>query len=237
MQEAHKKEFWKDGKVKVNWFGTPDWRNNRAVCCFVSLHLIEEGDPNWVFPYLIFNLAAEGIQVGSSLLACMEVPATVSGKHPYTAIPWARGINGVLPTISGKALSFPIASEIALLLWDKLREGNGNPLQYSCLENPRDGEAWWAAVHGVEKSPTRLSDFTFTFHFHASEKEMATHSSVLAWRIPGTGEPGGLPSVGSHRVGHDWSDLAAAAAAWDILNQSDGTDKRDSLVQETSSFM
>ena len=76
-----------------------------------------------------------------------------------------------------------------------------------------DGGAWWAAVHGVTKSRTRLSEFTFTFFFHALEKEMATHSSVLAWRIPGTGEPGGLPSVGSHRVGHDWSDLAAAAAA------------------------
>ena len=75
-----------------------------------------------------------------------------------------------------------------------------------------DGGAWWAAVHRVVKSRTRLSDFTFTFHFHAWEKEMATHSSVLAWRIPGTGEPGGLPSMGSHRVGHDWSDLAAAAA-------------------------
>ena len=82
-------------------------------------------------------------------------------------------------------------------------EGNGTPLQYSCLENTMDGGAWWAAVHGVVKSRTRLSDFTFTFHFHALEKEMATHSSVLAWRIPGTGEPGGLPSVGSHRVGHD----------------------------------
>ena len=66
-------------------------------------------------------------------------------------------------------------------------EGNGNPLQYFCLENPMDGGAWWAAVHGVSKSWTRLSDFTFTFHFHALEKEMATHSSVLAWRIPGTG--------------------------------------------------
>ena len=77
-------------------------------------------------------------------------------------------------------------------------EGNGNPLQYSCLENPMDGGAWWAAVHGVAKSRARLSDFTFTFHFHALEKEMATHSSVLAWRIPGTGEPGGLPSMGSH---------------------------------------
>ena len=90
-------------------------------------------------------------------------------------------------------------------------EGDGTPLQYSCLENPMDGGAWWAAVHGVTKSQTRLSDFTFTFHFHALEKEMATHSSVLAWRIPGTWKPGGLLSMGSHRVGYDWSDLAAAA--------------------------
>ena len=73
--------------------------------------------------------------------------------------------------------------------------------------------AWWAAVYGVMRSQTRLSDSTFTFHFYALEKEVATHSSVLAWRIPGTGEPGGLPSMGSHRVGHDRSDLAAAAAA------------------------
>ena len=79
------------------------------------------------------------------------------------------------------------------------REGNDTPLQYSSM----DGGAWWAAVHGVAKSRTRLSDFTFTFHFHALEKEVATHSSVLAWRIPGTGEPGGLPSMGSHRVRHD----------------------------------
>ena len=76
-----------------------------------------------------------------------------------------------------------------------------------------DRGAWWAAVHGVTKSQTRLSGFTFTFHFHALEKEMATHSSVLAWRIPGTGEPGGLPSMGSHRVRHNGSDLAAATAA------------------------
>jgi len=82
-------------------------------------------------------------------------------------------------------------------------EGNGTPLQHSCLENPMDGGAWWASVHGVAKSQTRLSDFTFTFHFHALEKETATHSSVLAWRIPGTGEPCGLPSMGLHRVGHD----------------------------------
>ena len=74
-----------------------------------------------------------------------------------------------------------------------------------------DRRAWWVAVHRVANSQTRLTDFTFTFHFHALKKEMATHSSVLAWRIPGTGEPGGLRSMGSHRVGHDWSDLAAAA--------------------------
>ena len=93
-----------------------------------------------------------------------------------------------------------------VFLWfsnSTLGEGNGNPLQYSCLENPMDGGAWWAAAHGVAEGRTRLSDFTFTFHFHALEKEMATDSSVLAWRIPGTGEPGGLPSMGSHRVGHD----------------------------------
>ena len=83
-------------------------------------------------------------------------------------------------------------------------EGTGDPLQCSCLETPVDGGAdWWAAVHGVTNSQTRLSDFTFTFHSHALEKDMATHSSVLAWRIPGTGEPGGLPSMGSHRVEHD----------------------------------
>ena len=129
------------------------------------------------------------------------------------------------------------------------REGNGNPLQCSGLENPRDGEAWWAAVYGVAQSRIGLKRLSSSsriplsqrrqwhptpvllprishgrrslvgcstwgreesdtserlhFHFHALEKEMATHSSVLAWRIPGTGEPGGLPSLGSHRVGHD----------------------------------
>ena len=88
-------------------------------------------------------------------------------------------------------------------------EGNGTQLQYSCLENPMDRGAWQVAVHGVAKGRIRLSDFTFIFHFHALEKEMATHSSVLAWRIPGMGEPGGLPCLGSHRVGYDWSDLAA----------------------------
>ena len=102
--------------------------------------------------------------------------------------------------------------ESVLMRWMKMEpiiqsdgEGNGTLLQYSCLENPMGGGAWWAAVHGVVKCRTRLGDFTFTFHFHALEKEMATHSSVLAWRIPGMGEPGGLPSMGSHRVRHDWA--------------------------------
>ena len=82
-------------------------------------------------------------------------------------------------------------------------EGDGTPLQCSCLENPMDGGAWWAAGHGVATSGTRLSNFTFSFHFHALEEEMATHSGVLVWRIPGTGEPSGLLSMGSHRVGQD----------------------------------
>ena len=82
-------------------------------------------------------------------------------------------------------------------------EGDGTPLQHSCLENPRDRGASWATVHRVTKNQTQLSDFTFTFHFHALEKEMATHSIILAWKIPGTEEPVGLPSMGSHRVGHD----------------------------------
>ena len=86
---------------------------------------------------------------------------------------------------------------------EDLGDGNGTPLQYSCLENPMDGAAWWAAVHGVPKSRKQLSAFPFTFRFQALEKEMATHSSVLAWRIPGTGEPGGLLSLESHRVGND----------------------------------
>ena len=93
----------------------------------------------------------------------------------------------------------PFQSNICLCLG----EGNGTPLQCSCLENPMDGGAWQAAVHGVTESRTRLSYFTFTFHFHGLEKEMATHSSVLAQRIPGTEEPSELPSMGSHRVRHD----------------------------------
>ena len=127
------------------------------------------------------------------------------------------GDSGSIP-VSGEGTGYPLqyswASLVAQLvknipaMWEiwiwSPGEGNSYPLQYagldffqySCLENPMDGGAWWAAVHGVTRSRTQLSDFTFTFHFHALEKEMATHSSVLAWRIPGTGEPGGLPSMG-----------------------------------------
>ena len=113
-------------------------------------------------------------------------------------------------------------------------EGNGNPLQCSCLKTPMDRGAWKAAVHGVAKNQAWLSDFPFTFHFHALEKEMETHYSVLAWRIPGMGEPGGLPAMGLHRVRHDWSDLAAAAAAWRVKH---GSGTWDRAFSTTLSFL
>ena len=120
---------------------------------------------------------------------------------------------GSLGRVTGQWFQMRLSVYLFTGVYYEFGEGNGTPLQYPCLENPVDGGAWWAAVHGVTKSQTWLSDFTFTFYFHALEKEMATHSSVLAWRIPGMVEPDGLPSMGSHRVGHNWSDLAAAAAA------------------------
>ena len=103
-----------------------------------------------------------------------------------------------MTNINGKFIVNILLVSKCKILKENTREGNGTPLQYSCLENPMDRGAWWVAVHGVTKSWIQLSEFTFTFHFHALEKEMAIHSSVLAWRIPGTVEPGGLPSVGSH---------------------------------------
>ena len=115
------------------------------------------------------------------------------------------------------------------------RRRQWHPLQYSCLENPMGGGAWWAAVHGVAKSQTRLSNLTFTFHFHALEKEMAVHSSILAWRIPGTGEPGGLLSMGSHRVRHDWSDAAAAAAARRVHSLQQENHRNEKLHTATKS--
>ena len=133
----------------------------------------------------------------------------ICGRIWYTGLHWFQRIG------------LEVGKEISLFFIPipLLGEGNGTPLQYSCLENPLDGGAWCAAVHGVAKSRTRLKDFPFTFHFHTLEKEMATHSSILAWRIPGTGDPAGLPSMGSHRVRHNWSDLAAAAAYHFYLNE------------------
>ena len=130
---------------------------------------------------------------------------------------WTPGVGDgqgglVCCVIHGVARSRTWLSDWTELNWTDIHgEGHGTPLQYSCLENTMDGGAWWAAVHGVAKSQTQLSDFTFTFHFHALEKEMTTHSSVLAWRIPEMGVTGALLSMGSHRIWHDWSNLAAAA--------------------------
>ena len=131
-------------------------------------------------------------------------PVLLPGKSHGQRGAWKTAVHGVAKSWTRLHFHFSLSC---------IGEGNGTPLQDSRLENPIDGGAWWAAVHGVIKSRTRLSNFTFTFHFHALEKEMATHSSVLAWRVPGMGDPGGLPSMGSHWVGHDWSDLAAAAVA------------------------
>ena len=168
----------------------------------------------------MFNLYVNS----SSLLVAarntrLRVPYGMGAQQEEVLRLWA------VPAVMQEWRENPVATCLLCRMWCLVRgsvlsatrircgEGNGTPLQYSCLENPMDGGAWWAAVRGVAKSWTWLRDFTFTFHFHALEKKMATHSSVLAWRTPGTGEPGGLPSMGSHRVGHDWSNLAAAAAA------------------------
>ena len=157
-------------------------------------------------------------RVFSNSLTCLRVSFSLRCLLPTSFFPMS--FNWWKLCCLSYILSHILDFDYCILMKD-FGEGNGTPLQYSCLENPMDGGAWWAAIHGVAKSWTQLSNFTFTFHFHALEKEMAIHSSVLAWRIPGTGEPGGLPSMGSHRVGHDWSDLAAVAvAAWKILTHS-----------------
>ena len=149
---------------------------------------------------------------GGARLAPYSVSSSSSRPRPSRALPQACSgpprLTRVTPGASlliGKGARAWCNDWLAYLqaLQGSGGEGDGSPLQHCCLENPRDRGAWWAAVCGVAQSRTRLSDFTFTFHFHALEEEMATHSRVLAWRIPGTGEPGGLPSRGSHRVGHD----------------------------------
>ena len=143
-------------------------------------------------------------------------PSTLpSWLYELSGTAWARGVASAhpqgpnLPVTGAGALKVNHHLTVCKIsmnlttLGTYIGEGNGIPLQYSCLENPMSRGAWKAAVHEVAEGRTRLSNFTFIFHFHALEKEMTTHSSVLAWRIPGTGEPGGLPSMGSHRVGHD----------------------------------
>ena len=139
------------------------------------------------------------------LLACEMRAIVQEFEHSLALSFFGIGMKADLSQSCGQCWIFHMCRHIAEKAYC-----NGTPLQYSCLENPMDGGAWQAAVHGVVRSQTQLSDFIFTFHFHALEKEMATHSTVLAWRIPGTEEPGGLPSMGSHRVKHDWRDLAAA---------------------------
>ena len=147
-----------------------------------------------------------------------EIFSQFLNRRNRAGIPWTMRLGQRVPHVS------PPWAILLLKHRDISREGDGTLLQYSCLENPMDGGAWKAAVHGVPKSRTRLRDFTFTFHFHALEKQMSTHSSVLAWRIPGRGELRRLPFMESHRVGHDWSHLAAAAAetfptSWEVRSQ------------------
>ena len=146
-----------------------------------------------------------------SLEKTLMLGKTEGKRRGQQRIRWLDSFNvsGQTPGDSGGQRSLACCTpwackELAMTEW----LNNGTPLPYSCLENPMDGGAWKAAVHGVAEGRTGLSDFTFSFHFHALEKEMATHSSVLAWRILRTGEPGGLPSMGSHRVEHNWSNLA-----------------------------
>ena len=127
--------------------------------------------------------------------------STLAWKIPWTEEPGGLQSMGSLRVDTTERLHFHFSLSC-------IGESNGNPLQCSCLESPRHGGAWWEAVYGVTQSQTRLSKFSFTFHFHTLEKAMATHSSVLAWRIPGMGEPGGLPSMGSHRV---WRSLVGCS--------------------------
>ena len=154
---------------------------------------------DWLYLLEVQGILKSLLQHHSSKASVLRRSALfiVQISHPYMTTGKTTALTRRTFVVKVMPLLFNMLSRLVI------REGNGTPVQYSCLENPMDGGAWLAAVHGVVKSGKRLSDFTLTFHFHALEKEMATHSGVLAWRIPGTGEPDGLPSMGSHRVGHD----------------------------------
>ena len=158
-----------------------------------------KGDQSWMF------IGRTDIKAETPILWPLDVKRWLIWKDPDAGKDWRQEEKGTTEDEMVGWHNWLNGHEFGQTLGvgDGYGEGNGTPLQYSCLENPMDGGAWKAAVHGLAKSWTRLSDFTFPFHFPALEKEMATHSSVLAWRIPGTEEPGGLLSMGSHRVRHD----------------------------------
>ena len=137
-------------------------------------------------------------------VACQALLSMQFARQEYwSGLPFPSPGDLLDPGIKLASLVSPALADGFFTTSTTSREGNGTPLQYSCLENPTGRGAWWAAVHGVAKSWIQLSDFTFTFHCHTLEKEVATHSSVLAWRIPGTGEPGRLLSMGLQGVRHD----------------------------------
>ena len=217
------KFIWKvipESPVRLKWTG--EERKSSKGCVDEWVTVGQKAQPLWGF------LERLCVPVFPPISACSLENTPCSQKMPSGRRTWeAAGVTWkLLQVSSGGAGEYGGLQRVSnFAFWSILiipfGEGNGIPLQYSCLENPMDRGAWWAAVHGVTKSQKRLSDFTFTFHFYALEKEMVTHSSVLAWRIPGTGEPGGLWSMGSHRVGHYWSNLAAAASDHTLMAENE----------------
>ena len=162
---------------------------------------------------LNFYVNKKGSQVQAFSSLCYENSSLTDEIRILEIARFGKGIMN--NRINSPVINWKELDPIVLLPWR--RQWHPTPVLLPGKSHGR--RAWWAVVHGVAKSRTRMGDFTFTFHFHSSEKEMATHSSVLAWRIPGTEEPSGLPSMGSHRVRHDWSDLAAASEIAYILER------------------
>ena len=209
MENDHRVDpetHWTNNKANFRWTLLPHTFNDNHHGVITDLEPdILECEVKWALESITMNKASGGDGIPVELFQILK-DDTVKVLHSICQQiwktqqwpqDWKRSVFIPIPK-KGNAKECSNYCTIALI-----GEGNGTPLQYSCLENPMDGVAWRATVHGVTRSQTRLSDFTLFFHFHALEKEMATHASVLAWRIPGTGEPGGLPSIKSHRVGHD----------------------------------